>query len=161
MSRANLLSSPRPGGSLSCWTASLGPSRTAPRAARRGRASGGGARLLGEADIAHRPIAYVGGYDGQFHFEGRLLNPITELYGAQAVTDFARAHPDGVIVDHPEKIDGNALHYALLVQPFRSSWMVIWSAASLGDLYAGKTPPDPSRPTEIYTADAQRPHAQP
>ena len=119
------------------------------------------ARLLGEADIAHRPIAYVGGYDGQFHFEGRLLNPITELYGAQAVTDFARAHPDGVIVDHPEKIDGNALHYALLVQPFRSSWMVIWSAASLGDLYAGKTPPDPSRPTEIYTADAQRPHAQP
>jgi hypothetical protein len=107
-------------------------------------------QLLGAADAAQHPIGYAGNYDGQFHFAGRLRHPITELFGQQAVEDFARAHPDALIVDHPEKIDARALRYALLVQPFRSSWMVIWSATSLADVYAGRTPPEPAQPTRIY-----------
>ena len=111
---------------------------------------GPSSRMLGEADKAQRPIGYVGSYDGQFHFEGRLLHPVIELFGEQAVTGFAQAHPNALIVEHPEKLDGNASRYALLVQPFRSSWMVIWPAASLADLHAGRTPPEPAQPTRIY-----------
>jgi hypothetical protein len=118
-------------------------------------------RLLGEADIAQHPIGYVGNYDGQFHFEGRLLHPITELFGEQAVKDFARAHPDALIIDHPEKLDAQALRYALLVQPFRSSWMVIWSAASLADVYSGRTPAEPAQPTRVYPIPEGRYRAQP
>lgn len=118
-------------------------------------------RLLGEADVAQHPIGYVGNYDGQFHFEGRLLHPITELFGEQAVKDFARVHPDALIVDHPEKLDVHALHYALLVQPFRSSWMVIWPAASLADVYSGRTPAEPAQPTRIYPVPDGRYRSQP
>jgi len=119
------------------------------------------AHMLGAADIAQRPIAYLGNYDGQFHFEGRLLHPITELWGEQAVKEFAQAHPDGLIVDHPEKLDASDLRYALLVQPFRSSWMVIWPAASLADIYSGRTPPEPTQPTHIYPIPDGRYRSQP
>jgi 4-amino-4-deoxy-L-arabinose transferase-like glycosyltransferase len=108
------------------------------------------ARLLGEADRAQRAIGYVGNYDGQFHFEGRLQHPIIELFGDQAVREFAQEHPDGLIVDHPGKLESTDLRYALLVQPFRSSWMVIWQASSLADIDAGQTPQEPVQPTRIY-----------
>ncbi len=119
------------------------------------------AHLLGVAEQTNHPIAYLGNYEGQFHFEGRLTRPIAELFGDQAVQDFARAHPDGVIVTHPEKLDANDLRYALLVQPFRSSWLVVWPAVSLADLSAGHTPPEPAQPTQIYPVDDRRYHAQP
>jgi len=119
------------------------------------------ARLLGAVERADRSIGYLGSYDGQFHFEGRLTHPVSELFGDQAVQDFARAHPDGVIVVHPEKLDANDLRYALLVQPFRSSWLVIWQATSLAELRAGHTPPEPPQPTQVYSADGGRHYTQP
>ena len=114
------------------------------------------ARLLGSAEQAHRPIGYLGNYEGEFHFDARLTQPITELFGDQAVQAFARAHPDGLIVAHPGKLDANDLRYALLVQPFRSSWLVVWPAAALADLRAGVAPPEPAQPTQVYPADASR-----
>ena len=115
--------------------------------------------LLGDADRAGRPLAYIGNYDGQFHFEGRLLHPITELFGREAVKDFARDHPDGIIVDHPGKLESADFRYALLVQPFRSSWMVIWQASALADIYTGQTPREPTQPTRVYPADAGSRHS--
>ncbi|MFI4957733.1 MAG: ArnT family glycosyltransferase [Lysobacterales bacterium] len=114
------------------------------------------AHMLGAAEQANHPIAYLGNYEGQFHFEGRLTRPIAELFGDRAVQDFARTHPDGVIVTHPEKLDANALRYALLVQPFRSSWLVVWRATSLADLSAGHTPPEPAQPTQVYPIGDRR-----
>jgi hypothetical protein len=119
------------------------------------------AHLLGAAEQAQRPIGYLGNYEGEFHFEGQLTQPIAELFGDQAVQDFARAHPDGLIVAHPGKLDANDLHYALLVQPFRSSWLVVWPAASLVELRAGLTPPEPAQPTQIYPVDDRGYRAQP
>ena len=119
------------------------------------------AHMLGAAERANHPIAYLGNYEGQFHFEGRLTRPIAELFGDQAVQDFARAHPDGVIVTHPEKLDADALRYALLVQPFRSSWLVVWQAVSLADLSAGHTPPEPAQPTQVYPIGDRRYRPQP
>ncbi|WP_158755869.1 glycosyltransferase family 39 protein [Dyella sp. S184] len=119
------------------------------------------AHLLSEAEQAQRPIGYLGNYEGEFHFEGRLTQPIAELFGDQAVQDFAHAHPDGLIVAHPGKLEANDLRYALLVQPFRSSWLVVWPAASLADLRAGLTPPEPAQPTQVYPVDDRGYHAQP
>lgn len=117
--------------------------------------------LLGAAERANRPIGYLGNYEGQFHFEGRLTRPIAELFGDQALQEFAHAHPDGLIVVHPRALDANDLRYALLVQPFRSSWLVVWPAASLADLRAGHTPPEPAQPTQVYPADGWRYRVQP
>jgi hypothetical protein len=72
------------------------------------------------------------------------------------LVDFAHAHPNGLIVTHPGQLDANDLRYALLVQPFRSSWVVIWPATSLADLRSGRTPPEPAQPTQIYPADGRR-----
>jgi 4-amino-4-deoxy-L-arabinose transferase-like glycosyltransferase len=112
--------------------------------------------VLHAAEQKKHPIGYLGNYEGQFHFEGRLTRPITELFGNQALQDFADAHPDGVIVAPTAEPDANDLRYALLVQPFRSGWLVAWPAASLADLRAGLTPPEPARPTLVYPTDGRR-----
>jgi 4-amino-4-deoxy-L-arabinose transferase-like glycosyltransferase len=114
------------------------------------------AQLLGAADAEGRAIGYLGNYEGQFHFEGRITRPIERLSEGDSVQAFARAHPDGLIIARPEKLDAADLRYPLLVQPFRSSWVVIWPAASLAAHRAGRTPPEPPHPTRIYQVDAWR-----
>jgi hypothetical protein len=114
------------------------------------------ARLLSAAEQAGHPLANEGNYEGEFHFAGRLTHPIAELYGDKAIEDYARAHPDALIVAHPGQLTAADLRYALLAQPFRSSWVVIWPASSLADLRAGLTPPEPAQPTQVYSADAGR-----
>ena len=107
-------------------------------------------RLLADAANHHRAIGYVGGYDGQFHFYARLKHPITELYNNAAIADFAKAHPRGLIAATETSLTPYTLHYSLLVQPFRSSWMVVWSASTLAALRNGMRPPEPSYPPIIY-----------
>jgi len=103
------------------------------------------------ADRGGRVVAYLGNYEGQFNFAARLERPVVELTEGQALQDFARRHPDGLIVSHPDRLDADDLRYALLAQPFRSGWVVVWPARSLADLRAGHVPPEPPQPTVIYT----------
>ncbi|HET8555430.1 MAG TPA: glycosyltransferase family 39 protein [Rhodanobacteraceae bacterium] len=107
------------------------------------------AQLLHRAEADNRALAYVGGYDGQFHFDGRLTHPIQELYSPAAIQRFARRHPDGLIVTHPDQPLDQARRYAILIQPFRSSWTVTWPARTLADIQAGRTPAEPRQPTRI------------
>ncbi|MEO7051284.1 MAG: glycosyltransferase family 39 protein [Rhodanobacter sp.] len=117
------------------------------------------ASLLSTAEQAGHPLANVGNYEGEFHFAGRLTRPITELYGDKAIEDYARAHPDALIVAHPGQLSATDLRYALLAQRFRSSWVVIWPATSLADVRAGLTPPEPAQPTQIYSTEEGRKRA--
>lgn len=114
------------------------------------------ALMLGAADAEQRPIGLLGNYEGQFHFAGRLTHSIERLYEGKSLQTFAQEHPNGVIVEHPEKLTNDALRYALLVQPFRSGWVVIWPAKSLADLRAGRVPAEPAHPTRVYQVDEWR-----
>ena len=64
--------------------------------------------------------------------------------------------PDGLVVTHPDKLGPDEQRYAVMAQPFRSTWLVIWPAASLADLRAGHTPPEPAQPLRIYPASEGR-----
>lgn len=107
------------------------------------------AQLLRQAQGGHRSVAYAGGYDGQFHFDGRLTQPIKEVYSPATIEAFARKHPDGLIITHPNKPMDEARRYAVLIQPFRSSWLVTWPAQTLADIQSGRTPAEPQQPTRI------------
>lgn len=119
------------------------------------------AHLLGAADAEGRALGYLGNYEGQFHFEGRLTRPLERLSEGDSIQAFARLHPDGLIVVHAEKLSPADLRYPLLVQPFRSSWVVIWPAASLAAQRAGHTPAEPAHPTQLYQVDPWRHRALP
>jgi 4-amino-4-deoxy-L-arabinose transferase-like glycosyltransferase len=108
--------------------------------------------MISTAEADHHAIAIEGSYEGQFHFAGRLSQPITELYEGRALQEFAKSHPDGLIIAHPDKLEASALRYALLVQPFRSSWVAVWSAPTLADLRAGRTPVEPMQAPQIFPA---------
>ncbi|RDS82207.1 glycosyl transferase [Dyella monticola] len=108
--------------------------------------------LIAATQADHHPVAFEGNYEGQFHFAGRLTQPITELHTGQALQAFAKEHPDGLIVTHPNELDASALRYALLAQPFRSEWLVVWAAPTLAALRGGRTPAEPSQAPRVYPA---------
>ncbi len=58
---------------------------------------------LREFEQAGRPVANIGAYQGQFHFAGRLTQPIVSLRYPEA-GHWAARHPDGVIVQYPDEV---------------------------------------------------------
>jgi 4-amino-4-deoxy-L-arabinose transferase-like glycosyltransferase len=116
------------------------------------------AQALSIAESDHRAIAIEGSYEGEFHFAGRLTQPITELLSANDLRTFAQAHPDGVVVTHEDTVQASAQRYALLIQPFRSSWIVVWSAQTLTDLREGRTPAEPPQPPQVVPTTNETPY---
>lgn len=104
---------------------------------------------LAAAQLAGRPIANLGTYEGQFHFSARLIGRIDEIRSNQLV-DWARAHPDGLVIDYRSKLDSSDLSYARLIQPFRSRWLTLWDAPTLAALRSGLTPAESGHPVELY-----------
>ncbi len=128
---------------------------------------------LGQADAGGRPIGNLGPeYNGQYHFAGRLTHPLVRLNAIPGsiagddddapvsdgmnLEDFARLHPDGLVVTYRNKPTPTDLRYALLVQPSRSTWLMIWNAPTLAALNAGRIAPEPVQPTLLYPADYWR-----
>ncbi|WP_395787744.1 ArnT family glycosyltransferase [Aquimonas sp.] len=50
-----------------------------------------------------RPLAYIGRYQGEFHYAGRLQSPLTGLAPA-AVAEWARLHPDGRLLVRAKRL---------------------------------------------------------
>ncbi len=114
--------------------------------------------LISAAQADQHSVAYEGNYEGQFHFAGRLSKPIAELHDGAALQAFAKDHPDGLIITHPDNLDASASRYALLAQPFRSSWVVVWSAPTVAALRAGRTPPEPAEPPRVFPVPTSPPY---
>lgn len=86
------------------------------------------ARKLGELQAGGAPVANVGKYHGQFHFPGRLSEPLTRVDVGQE-RQWARAHPSGYLVfyaGHQDiPVEGSVYH-----QPWRSRnpGLVVWKS---------------------------------
>ena len=107
-------------------------------------------RLLARAQAQHRAIGNLDVYEGQYHFLGRLSQPIARLYEGADLQAWAQAHPRGLVVEYPSNLDATDLRYAVFVQPFRSVWLVVWNAQTLATLRRGGKPPEPAQPTALY-----------
>lgn len=82
-----------------------------------------------------RPIAFVGGYEGELGFAGRLENPVEVLREGDAAGWLAR-HRDGQLVARykgdPPRFDASLLWN----QRYNKRWIGLWSAAGV-DIGAG------------------------
>ena len=99
------------------------------------------ARLLGDAQRQGEPLAFVGEYQLQFHFAGRLREPIEVLEPANARA-WAEAHPRGLIVVTTRMASDVAGHAPVLQQRFRQRWVQVWRADDWRRL------PDPQLPLQ-------------
>lgn len=107
------------------------------------------AQLLAAVQREGAPIANIGTqYAGQYQLHARLQEPVRQLQPEQ-LADWAKQHPNGVILTDPDKLTPADMRYAMLVQPFRSSWVVVWRAPVLAALRAGHTPDEPALPTQL------------
>lgn len=61
------------------------------------------ARYVSEQQNAGRPIMYVGNYQGEFNFLGRLHSPVTERTPARAA-EWALRNPDGLVVSRAKRL---------------------------------------------------------
>jgi 4-amino-4-deoxy-L-arabinose transferase-like glycosyltransferase len=77
-----------------------------------------------DLESARCPIAYVGAYNGELHFLGRLQGRL-EIIRPQAAADWAVRHPDGYLVGSADLAPPSALH----VQRWRGKWFAIQSAS--------------------------------
>ncbi len=109
------------------------------------------ADLLARAQSQGHAVASVGYPEGQFMFAARLRQPVAALHNRHDIEAFARRHPHGLIVTYPanKALHAPDLRYALLVQPFRNDWLVVWRADTLAAYRAGRTPPEPDTPTRL------------
>lgn len=114
------------------------------------------ASLLRPAAASGRAIANLGVDEGQFQFTARLTKPTPRLRTPADVSAFAAAHSDGLVITYPRQLSSADLRYALLVQPFRGDWLVVWTAPALAALQSGRPPPEPAQPTRLYPADYWR-----
>ena len=113
--------------------------------------------LLASVDRNGQPIANLDGYNGQYHFLARLRHPVTEIKNA-GLSAWAAEHPDGIALAYPRRLTSADTRYAILVQPFRSGWIVAWKAPVLAALHAGHTPEEPAQPTLLFPEDNWRYH---
>ena len=65
------------------------------------------------------PVAYVGNYQGQFHFLGRLTQAIDVVANDQ-VRHWASTHPDGYLITVEKQKDTNVSY----IQRLRERWLV-------------------------------------
>lgn len=86
------------------------------------------ATALARLEARGHPIGHEGKYHGQYHFSGRLTQPLQELWADQEKQDWLDAHPNGVMVLYfPRDADLAPLE-PLHLQPYRSGQAAVFTA---------------------------------
>lgn len=70
------------------------------------------------------PVVFVGDYQGQFNYLGRMSQPLAVI-GAEQVSGWIRQHPDGYLIN----LEKNRPSGAEYIQPHREHWLVFRTAA--------------------------------
>ncbi len=100
------------------------------------------AKLLGDAQRAGTRIAYLGEYQLQFHFAGRLHDPVEVLDEAGARA-WAVAHPRDLLVVNTREAWMHPGPQPVLQQRFRMRWIQVWRAGEWRGLPAQQLPVQP------------------
>jgi 4-amino-4-deoxy-L-arabinose transferase-like glycosyltransferase len=101
------------------------------------------ARLLGDAERAGTRIAFLGEYQLQFHFAGRLHAPIAVFDEADA-RRWASAHPRELIVVNTRTAWAQPGVQPVFQQRWRTRWVQIWRAGEWRALPAQQLPLQPT-----------------
>lgn len=91
---------------------------------------GAAGRFVGQQQRAGREVAYVGNYQGEFGFHGRLRAPVHELTPAQA-RDWVHAHPDGLVVVRRKRLVPQAGLRPEYAQRYKTGELLMLSARDL------------------------------
>jgi 4-amino-4-deoxy-L-arabinose transferase-like glycosyltransferase len=93
------------------------------------------ARFLAGVQAEGRPVAHVGKYHGQFHFAGRLREPLTVVW-PNDVRKWAEQHPDGFVVSY-QRGRWQPPVAPVFAQRYRGQTVYFWRSAE-----AVQLPPD-------------------
>ena len=85
------------------------------------------ALALARAQAEGLPIAHIDDYHGQYDFAGRLKEKLAAITADEALT-WARAHPDGLIVDYRSEDPATYAAQPFFSHPYRGRYVVIWRA---------------------------------
>ena len=80
---------------------------------------------LATLQAAGTPIAHLGKYHGQFHFAGRLRQPLQVLHDAREVREWAARHPQGRIVVYSRAMPGGGPEFT---HRYRTQYTSVWRA---------------------------------
>jgi hypothetical protein len=107
-------------------------------------------RFIAQAQAEGRPVAFVGQYHDQFHFYGRLTQPIEEISWSE-LQDWAKGHPNGLIIDTFAKNPPSEFANPVFQQPYRGQILLI---ATASDVMAVSGSASPIPPANDDVADA-------
>lgn len=91
---------------------------------------GPASRFIAQAQTEGRPVAFVGKYHDQFHFYGRLTQPIEEISWS-SLHAWAKDHPTGLIVDTFVKTPPPEFATPVFQQPYRGQILLIATASEI------------------------------
>ncbi|WP_244466249.1 ArnT family glycosyltransferase [Dyella japonica] len=89
------------------------------------------ARLLATAQQQGRAVANFESNDGQYTFLGRLTEPVASVHSLHALSEWARQHPEGLVIIYPRRLSDADRAQAIYTQPFRGISLAVWPAQAL------------------------------
>lgn len=93
------------------------------------------ARAIHQAQASGHPVAHAGKYHDQYHFFGRLQQPLLELHGG-ALTDWLKQHPGGVAVIYIKDLQALQGIKTISVQRYRGKIAALLDAKNALDWLA-------------------------
>lgn len=94
------------------------------------------ARYVSEQQNAGRPIMYVGNYQGEFTFFGRLHSPVTERTPARAA-EWALRNPDGLVVSRAKRLILRGSPAPEYRQSYKGDELLVFRARDLTESSSG------------------------
>ncbi len=80
------------------------------------------------------PMAHFGRYLGQYHFLGRLVNPITEIRHENEFAAFKYQYPNGRIIVYFDELTPSIKEISEYYQPFRNRYLAVFAVSDIDNI---------------------------
>jgi hypothetical protein len=80
---------------------------------------------------AGHPIAMVGVYEGEYHFEGRLSSSRIDVVTAEGAAEWMHAHASGLLLQYHRGHTAPTPDGMVARHPFRSGWATLSTSLPL------------------------------